>query len=270
VARPVRPIPAAVAFVAVLAPGLPDGPAGITADDALAAPGVRVYTKRNPPRRPTLAPLPRLSRVTKDGITWRFSRRVRVGRFITGDYYVVGPVTITRISPRPANGRNGSVKNLPPVNGETGFDSRTDGNRYEPKLRRNPPSDSCPAIRSSPRSASVASGGSNGGSSTAPPEAPCARSRSSPACGGRSLRTPSARHTSVVGRTCSSRATSATAFCAGSRAARERRRSPNTSGTSAGRGSIPSTSTSTRPSGTCPTTRARSRGRSAARRFSSR
>jgi hypothetical protein len=30
------------------------------------------------------------------------------------------------------------VKNLPPLNGETGFDSRTDGNRYEPRLRRNP------------------------------------------------------------------------------------------------------------------------------------
>ena len=138
-ARPVRLILAAVAFVAVLAPGWPGGPAGISAEDALAAPGVRIYTKRNPPKRPALARLPKLSRVTKDGVTWIFSRPARVGRFITGDYYVVGRVTVKAIRPAPANGRNGSVKNLPPVNDQTGFDSRTDGNRYVPGLRANPP-----------------------------------------------------------------------------------------------------------------------------------
>jgi hypothetical protein len=93
-----------VALVAVL-PIAPPPPGGLAAEDALAAPAVRVYTKRHPPRQPTLSQLPRLSRVTKDGITWTFPRRVRVGRFITDDYYVVGPVTVTAIRARPANGQ---------------------------------------------------------------------------------------------------------------------------------------------------------------------
>ncbi len=59
---------------------------------------------------------------------------VPVGKFVTGDPYVVGAVTITAISPQPANGRNGSVKNLPPVDDESGFDSRTEANRYESDL----------------------------------------------------------------------------------------------------------------------------------------
>jgi hypothetical protein len=53
--------------------------------------------------------------------------------------YVVGPATVTAISPAPVTGRNGSVKNLPPVDDDTGFDSRTDGNRYNASLRANPP-----------------------------------------------------------------------------------------------------------------------------------
>lgn len=62
-----------------------------------------------------------------------------MGRFINGDPYVVGDVTVTGITPAPAAGRNGSVKNLPPVDDESGFDSRTDGNRYRQGLRSDPP-----------------------------------------------------------------------------------------------------------------------------------
>ena len=57
-----------------------------------------------------------------------------VGRFVTGDPYVVGAVTVTAISPAPANGRNGSVKNVPSEDDETGFDNRTEANRYESDL----------------------------------------------------------------------------------------------------------------------------------------
>jgi hypothetical protein len=96
---------------------------------------VPIYTKDNPPPTPALTDLPQLSSVTKDGITWTFSEPERVGRFITGDYYVVGSATVTAISPAPANGRNGSVKNLPPVDDKTGFDSRTSSNRYDASLR---------------------------------------------------------------------------------------------------------------------------------------
>jgi len=72
--------------------------------------------------------------VSQHGITWEFGTKVQVGRFVNGDYYVVGPVTIVSVTPRPENGRNGSVLNLPPVNARSGFDSRVAGGRYDPKL----------------------------------------------------------------------------------------------------------------------------------------
>src|SRR5688572_21548862 len=106
------------------------------ASRAAASPAaVPIYTKKRPPRTPKLAQLPRRTSVSKDGISWTFSRSAPVGKFVTGDFYVVGPVTVTAISPPPTNGRNGSVKNLPPVDDETGFDSRTDANRYDEDVR---------------------------------------------------------------------------------------------------------------------------------------
>jgi hypothetical protein len=73
--------------------------------------------------------------VSQDGITWTFSEKVPVGRFVAGDYYVVGAVTITGISPAPTPGRNGSVLNVPPRNDRSGFDDRAWGNRWDPSLR---------------------------------------------------------------------------------------------------------------------------------------
>lgn len=74
-----------------------------------------------------IAPQTTASSITKDGITWKFSQSVPVGKFVTGDYYVVGPVTITAITPKPTKSDpylNGSVVNLPTSNGKSGFDSR--------------------------------------------------------------------------------------------------------------------------------------------------
>jgi len=87
------------------------------------------------------------SSITKDGITWTFSAPVPVGQFVNGDYYAVGPVTITAISPRPTTSSpylNGSVKNLPTSNGKSGFDSRlNDGTDeswwFDATLRSYPP-----------------------------------------------------------------------------------------------------------------------------------
>src|ERR1700733_11159330 len=59
------------------------------------------------------------SSVTKDGITWTFSQPVPVGQFVTGDYYVIGPVTITTIDPAPTTAtpyENGSGEKLPTSN----------------------------------------------------------------------------------------------------------------------------------------------------------
>ncbi len=112
------------------------GPAAVaeTSSDTTAAPArIPIYTKKRPPRAPRQ--LPRRTSVSKDGITWTFSRAAPVGKFVTGDFYVVGPVTVTAINPPPANGRNGSVKNLPPVDDDSGFDSRTEANRYDEDVR---------------------------------------------------------------------------------------------------------------------------------------
>jgi hypothetical protein len=87
------------------------------------------------------------SSITKDGITWTFSQPVPVGQFVTGDYYVVGPVTITAIDPPPTTSSpflNGSVVNLPTANGKSAFDSRlNDGTDqswwFDASLRSYPP-----------------------------------------------------------------------------------------------------------------------------------
>src|ERR1035438_4188999 len=39
--------------------------------------------------------------ITQYGITWTFDKPHTVGRFITGDYWVLGPVTVTSVSPTP-------------------------------------------------------------------------------------------------------------------------------------------------------------------------
>lgn len=102
---------------------------------------VQVYTAANPPSTPTLEQLPLTNQVTQDGITWTFSQPQRVGRFVNGDYYVVGQVTITDISPLPTanNGLHGSVMNIRPNIQRSGFDSRVTLSRYDSSLRVYPP-----------------------------------------------------------------------------------------------------------------------------------
>jgi len=92
-------------------------------------------------------PLGTATSISKDGITWTFSQAVPVGQFVNGDYYVVGPVTVTAIDPAPTTSspyENGSVKNLPTANSKSGFDSRlNDGTDeswwFDPSVRVYPP-----------------------------------------------------------------------------------------------------------------------------------
>ena len=100
---------------------------------------VPVYTSVAPPPTPALTDLPLLSSVTKDGITWTFQAPARVGSFVNGDYYVVGPVTVVAISPPATNGRNGTMLNLRPNPPGSGFDSRIESGRYLASMRSNPP-----------------------------------------------------------------------------------------------------------------------------------
>ncbi|NLX60352.1 MAG: hypothetical protein GXY74_14845 [Phycisphaerae bacterium] len=72
---------------------------------AMAGPAqATVYTADNAPAAPTLEELPLKESVTQYGITWTFETPARVGQFVNGDYYVVGPVTVTAIDPKPRVG----------------------------------------------------------------------------------------------------------------------------------------------------------------------
>jgi len=73
--------------------------------------------------------------ISQYGITWTFEHPVRAGRFLTGDYYVVGPVTVSAVSPAPTGEgeafRNGSMLN-PPVDATSAYDGRMDD--FKPAL----------------------------------------------------------------------------------------------------------------------------------------
>ncbi len=65
-------------------------------------------------------------RIEQYGIAWFFDREAEVGRYITGDWWVVGPITVVSVTPAPAEGRNGSVVN-PPAGSTQGYDDRMQG-----------------------------------------------------------------------------------------------------------------------------------------------
>ena len=115
-----------------------------------------MYTKDNASAAPGLESLPLKESVSQYGITWTFEKPARVGRFVNGDWYVVGPVTIQMIAPKPLFGdevketmdkeeihesrypgkqaRHGSSLNPPSKAKTAGFDSRIPGGRYDPNL----------------------------------------------------------------------------------------------------------------------------------------
>jgi len=66
------------------------------------------------------------------GITWRLAEPTEVGRFVTGDWWVVGPVTVESVTPAPEEGRHGSVVN-PAAGPEQYYDDRAHG--YDPAPR---------------------------------------------------------------------------------------------------------------------------------------
>jgi hypothetical protein len=74
-----------------------------------------------------------VSSVSQHGITWTFDKQYEAGQFCNGDWWVVGPVSITKIDPASINsgGRtiNGTMVNPSPKNGATqGYDSKMYGN----------------------------------------------------------------------------------------------------------------------------------------------
>jgi hypothetical protein len=120
-----------------------------------------IYTPENAPAPPKLEDLKEAPSISQYGITWTFDKPARMGQFVTGDYYIVGPVTVVDISPKPLFGkavvdhpdweliekssvreqttrgyegkwaRNGSVLNQRNVD-RGGFDSRMASGSYDP------------------------------------------------------------------------------------------------------------------------------------------
>jgi hypothetical protein len=70
--------------------------------------------------------------ISQYGVTWTLAAPAEAGQFVTGDWWVVGPVTVQSVTPAPANDRNGSVVN-PPAGAEQGYDKRFAG--YDASLR---------------------------------------------------------------------------------------------------------------------------------------
>jgi len=66
------------------------------------------------------------SEVSQYGIAWTFARPARVGRYVTGDWWVVGPVIVAKVTPAPTAGRSGSVVN-PRAGKRQGYDDRISG-----------------------------------------------------------------------------------------------------------------------------------------------
>ncbi|HEY5910890.1 MAG TPA: hypothetical protein VJA21_09845 [Verrucomicrobiae bacterium] len=65
---------------------------------------VPIYTLERTPATPKLDELPLKESVSQYGITWTFAKPTRVGQFVNGDWYVVGPVIIKSITPKPLYG----------------------------------------------------------------------------------------------------------------------------------------------------------------------
>jgi hypothetical protein len=65
---------------------------------------VPIYTKDNPPATPKPEDLAARKSVSQYGMTWTFDKPTRVGQFVNGDWYVVGPATVTAIDPKPLYG----------------------------------------------------------------------------------------------------------------------------------------------------------------------
>lgn len=64
--------------------------------------------------------------VSQYGITWSFSEDKQVGQFVNGDWWVVGPVTISNINPKTIGADIGNGSMINPIPGQTqGFYSGT-------------------------------------------------------------------------------------------------------------------------------------------------
>ncbi len=85
---------------------------------AASMPAPVIYNRDRPPRTPKLEELPLTESVSEYGMTWHFDPPARAGQFVNGDWYVVGPVTVTRIDPAPVYGAEIPLRELDQVDKE--------------------------------------------------------------------------------------------------------------------------------------------------------
>jgi len=105
----------------------------VAAETATLRPEV-IYTAANAPATPALEDLPLLEKVSQFGITWTFEKPARAGRFVNGDWYVVGPATIKAIDPKPLYGNEIPRRELDRMDKE-----RPEGQRIRNGFMVNPP-----------------------------------------------------------------------------------------------------------------------------------
>lgn len=74
-----------------------------------------IYTPQNAPPPAAETDLPSVASISQHGITWHFDKPARTGRFVNGDHWVLGPVTIVRITPEPIYGRDVPESELDPI-----------------------------------------------------------------------------------------------------------------------------------------------------------
>jgi len=95
----------------------------MAADASIRRPVV-VYTRDNAPATPRLEDLPLKQSVSQYGMTWTFAKPARVGQFINGDWYVVGPATVTAIEPKPLYGNEIPKRQLDHMDKERSVEQR--------------------------------------------------------------------------------------------------------------------------------------------------
>ncbi len=105
----------------------------VAKDTEVARPAV-IYNKDNLHPVPKLGELSLRQSLSQYGITWTFDRPARVGQFINGDWYVVGPVTVKTIDPKPIYG-----KEVPADQLDKNEADRKEGERVRNGFMLNPP-----------------------------------------------------------------------------------------------------------------------------------
>jgi len=105
----------------------------VARDTAVIRPTV-IYTKQSAPSAPRLEDMPLVQSVSQYGITWRFDKPARAGQFVNGDWYVVGPATVSAIDPKPLYGKEIPRRELDGMDRE-----RPEGQRVRNGFMLNPP-----------------------------------------------------------------------------------------------------------------------------------